>query len=127
MSDLVQTREPDGRWKKGISPNPQGRLPRQTETKYLEATMGSVSVEEWAEVVKIALEDALDREGQSHVRQKAREWLAKYLIGEPSQMHALLYKEERKFEIIVKFEDNGDKKVPVEDVVEGIIVDHVAE
>ena len=90
--------------------------------------MNSVPIEKWAEVVAIALEDALDREGKPHIRTKAREWLARYLIGEPSQLHALLYKEERKFEIIVKFEDNGqNKEFPVGDVVDGIITEHVSE
>lgn len=125
MSSLVQARDDDGKWLPGKSANPRGRLPRQTETKYLEVTMGSVPVEEWAEVVKIALEDALDRENQPHVRQKAREWLARYLIGEPSQLHALLYKEERRFEIVVKFEDNGhEKQLPVDDVIDGIITEY---
>jgi hypothetical protein len=126
MSELpVRTRDSMGRWLKGQSANTKGRLPRQTETKYLEATMGSCSVEEWAEIILIAVEDARDTDATPHVRARAREWLAKYLIGEPSQLHQLLYKEERKFEIVVTFGDNGNKALPaeVEDVIEGIIVD----
>ena len=113
----IRTRDSMGRWLKGQSPNPQGRLPRQTETKYLEATMETVPVEKWADVIKLALEDALSMDNSAHVRARAREWLAKYLIGEPSQLHQMLYKEERKFEIIVRFGDDEQKALP--DIIDG--------
>lgn len=106
-----------GRWQTGVSGNPQGRLPRQTETKYLEVTMAECTPEEWAGIIQIAVNDAQDLDATPHVRARAREWLAKYVIGEPSQLHQLLYKEERKFEIRVIFGDNGDQKA-LPDVVE---------
>lgn len=117
MTAGLRTRDSMGRWLKGQSPNPQGRLPRQTETKYLEATMETVSVEDWADVIKLALDDALNEDLTAHVRARAREWLAKYLIGEPSQLHQMLYKEERTFEIIVRFGDEGQRALP--ETVEG--------
>jgi hypothetical protein len=119
----VPTRDSFGRFLPGQTGNPEGRLPRQTETKYLEVTMAEVTPERWAEAIRIAIDDATDLEVSAHVRARAREWLAKYLIGEPSQLHQLLYKEERKFEIHVIFGDNGDQKALPEVVdVEPIII-----
>ena len=113
----IRTRDSLGRWLPGQSPNPRGRLPRQTETKYLEVTMETVTAEKWAEVIAIALEDALDKDNSAHVRARAREWIGKFVIGEPSQVHQMLYKEERKFEIIVRFGDEERGQLP--DVVDG--------
>jgi hypothetical protein len=100
-----------GRWLKGQTGNKDGRLPRQTETEYLEVTMREVTPEKWAEVIALALEDAMDPEKTATVRARAREWLGKYLIGEPSQIHQMLYKEERKFEIHVIFGDVEEQKL----------------
>lgn len=113
----IRTRDSMGRWLPGQTGNKEGRLSRQTETKYLEVTMATVTVEKWAEVVALALEDALDTENTPHVRARAREWIAKYVIGEPSQMHQLLYKEEREFKITVTFGDSEQKALP--DIVDG--------
>jgi len=80
--------------------------------------MGEVSPEKWGEIVQKALEDAMA--DNAHVRARAREWLAKYLIGEPSQLHQLLYREERDIRIVVTFGDNGyTKHLPVGDIIEG--------
>ena len=115
-----------GRWLKGQTGNKDGRLPRQTETEYLEITMREVTPEKWAEVIALALNDALDQDLTAHVRARAREWLAKYLIGEPSQLHQMLYKEERTFEIRVTF---GDKEEPraLPDVIDGeaVVIENV--
>lgn len=119
MTDVVRTRNRSGQFLPGFSGNPQGRLPRQTEARYLDATMKTVSVENWAEICQKALEDALHVDPQ--VRARAREWLAKYLIGEPSQLHQLLYREERDIRIVVTF---GDQERPVE--LPGIIEGEVA-
>ena len=113
----IRTRDSMGRWLKGTSPNPAGRLPRQTETKYLEVTMEECTTDEWAHIIQIAVADAKDTEATPHVRARAREWLAKYVIGEPSQLHQLLYKEERRFEIVVRFGDEEQRQLP--DVVDG--------
>lgn len=121
MSDsVIRTRNSSGQFLPGFSGNLHGRLPRQTEAKYLDVTMKTVSVEDWAEICQKALEDALDIE-DPQVRARAREWLAKYLIGEPSQLHQLLYREERDIRIVVTF---GDREMPVSlpdpsDIVEG--------
>ena len=114
----IRTRNAFGQFLPGVSGNEKGRLPRQTETKYLEIIMEECSGEKWAEVIRLALQDAMDMENSAHIRARAREWLAKYLIGEPSQLHQLLYKEERKFEIVVTFGDNDDQKL-LGDVIEG--------
>ena len=112
----VRTRDSMGRWLKGsTSPNPQGRLPRQTEAKYLDIIMQECTGDEWAEVIQIAVKDAKDEKETAHVRARAREWLAKYLIGEPSQLHQLLYKEERTFKIIVEF---GEEPKALPDVID---------
>ena len=120
----LRTRDSMGRWLKGsTSPNPQGRLPRQTEAKYLDIIMEKCTGEEWADVIMLALKDAKSETESAHVRARAREWLAKYLIGEPSQLHQLLYKEERKFEIIVRFgEEDEQKALPDVIDVEPIII-----
>lgn len=119
----LSRRDTSGRWMAGISGNPEGRLPRQTETKYLEVTMRECTPDEWAEIIHLAVEDAKDMEASPHVRARAREWLAKYVIGEPSQLHQLLYKEERTFEIIVRFGDNGSKALPDVVDVEPVVID----
>ena len=123
MTDIVRQRNSSGQFLPGFSGNLQGRLPRQTEAKYLDATMRTVSVESWAEICQQALQDATDKDPQ--VRARAREWLAKYLIGEPSQLHQLLYREERDIRIVVTF---GDQQMPVElpDIIEGEIA-HLGE
>ncbi len=69
-------RDKQGRFVKGSSGGP-GRPKRATEQEYL-ATLGeAVSLADWREVVVRAMSDA--KTGDA----KAREWLAKYLIGEP--------------------------------------------
>jgi hypothetical protein len=118
----VRTRDSMGRWLKGSTGNKDGRLPRQTETKYLEITMRECTEEKWADVIKLAVADALNEKETAHVRARAREWLAKYLIGEPSQLHQLLYKEERKFEIHVIFGDDDQKALPETIDVEPVIL-----
>jgi hypothetical protein len=116
---VVRTRNSMGQWRAGFSGNPQGRLPRQTETAYLETTMREVTVDKWAEIIQLALDDALGE--NPHVRARAREWLAKYVIGEPSQLHQLLYKEERKFEIVVTFGEGGNETLG--DVIDGVVAE----
>ncbi|GAG56109.1 unnamed protein product, partial [marine sediment metagenome] len=62
----------------------------------------------------------------AHIRARAREWLARYLIGEPSQLHQLLFREERDITIKVVFGEEGDMaRLPAEDIidVEPVIVE----
>lgn len=105
-----------GRFLPGQTGNPAGRLPRQTESEYLEITMQQCTTKRWAEVVAQAVADALDE--SPHVRARAREWLAKYVIGEPNQLHQLLYREEKSFEIIVKFSSDNPQALPGSDVID---------
>jgi hypothetical protein len=63
-----------GGFKKGNRGGP-GRPKRSTEQSYLDATMGAVSVTDWATVVEKALSQA--KAGDA----KAREWLSKMLVG----------------------------------------------
>ena len=116
----VVPRGRDGRFVKGFSGNPDGRLPRNTETKYLEVTMEKCTTAQWAEIVARAVEDALS-EKDANTRARAREWLAKYVIGEPSQLHQILYREEKEFQIIVKFGDDEPRMLEGGDIIEGEI------
>ena len=117
-----------GQFLPGSSANPQGRLPRQTEAKYLDVTMAEVTTEQWAEVVRAALMDALGQNEElaprdkAYVAARAREWLAKYLIGEPSQLQQLLYREERSFEIVVRFGDDDGNPKRLSDTVDADFV-----
>ena len=115
MTDMIRTRDKGGRWLPGFSGRPEGRLPRQTETQYLEVTMGAVSVDKWAEIVERAVEDALC--DKDHTRARAREWLAKHLIGDPATIQQFLYKEERSFTINVIFGNKDELPETIEHVM----------
>lgn len=105
-----------GQFKKGFSGNPRGRLPRQTEAKYLETLMGAVSQEDWALIVGQAVLDAKDPD--AYIRYRAREWLGKYLIGEPAQVHRLLYQEERDIHVHITF---GDQELSPIEIIDGVV------
>jgi hypothetical protein len=70
-------RTADGRFAPGNSGGP-GRPPRQTEREYLRAMMAACTPEDWEEIVERTVQDA--KEGDP----KAREWLARYLVGMPT-------------------------------------------
>lgn len=112
---MIRTRDSGGRFLPGVSGNPEGRLPAKKEAEYLNVTMRACPPEKWAEVIALALEDALGE--NPHVRARAREWLGKQVIGDTTQVHQLLYKDERSFEIHVVFGDNGDNIVDVEPLI----------
>lgn len=109
----------DGRFVKGFSGNPSGRLPRNTETQYLETTMEQCSIAQWAEIVARAVQDALS-DNDANVRARAREWLGKYVIGEPSQLHQILYREEKDFQIVVTFGEEAPRMLE-DEIIEGEI------
>ena len=68
-----------------LVPIPKVLLPKaRTQAAYLRATAATVSLEDWGEVVKTALEHA--KEGDA----KARTWLSGYLIGTPIQRIAAI-------------------------------------
>lgn len=110
-------RDQFGRWKSGFTGNPLGRLPKAVEMEYLDVTWRTVSPEKWGEVMAMALDDCTH--DNPHVRARAREWVGKYVLGDPSAVQQLLYRDERKFEIVVTFGDNGHRNL----LEEGDIVD----
>jgi hypothetical protein len=69
-------RAPNGRFAPGNAGGP-GRPPRQTEREYLRAMLAGCTPEDWREIVDQAVEDAKGGDA------KAREWLARYLVGMP--------------------------------------------
>ena len=73
-------RDAKGRFTKGSSGNPQGRLPKQVEKTYLQVSESVCSFDVWREIVAKAVEQA--RRGDA----RARQWLSDYLIGKPLPM-----------------------------------------
>jgi hypothetical protein len=71
-------RDERGRFLTGNQCSP-GRKPREVERTYTEATWSACSVEDWAEIVRVAVQDA--KAGDS----VARKWLADRLLGKPRQ------------------------------------------
>lgn len=67
-----------GKFLKGGKGGP-GRPPKSVEEGYLITLRTTVTMKDWAAVVRRALEDALQGDHQ------ARAWLSKYLIAEPEQ------------------------------------------
>lgn len=59
-------------------PGGPGRPRRQTEAGYLSVLMESVDLDQWRRICEKARDDALAGD------EKARSWLARYLIGDPS-------------------------------------------
>ena len=72
-------RDESGKFLKGSTGNPRGRLPKEREQRYYEILMTSVTFEDWAVIVKKAAEQA--RRGDA----KAREWLSDHLVGKPDE------------------------------------------
>jgi len=108
MSDpMPPMRDQFGKFRKGFTGNPLGRLPKAVEMEYLDVTWRTVSPEKWAEVMEQAVLDCTD--DNPHVRARAREWVGKYVLGDPSAIQQYLYKDEREFHITVTFGDNGQK------------------
>ncbi|MDD3663461.1 MAG: hypothetical protein PHT84_06455 [Candidatus Pacebacteria bacterium] len=81
---------------KGASGNPQGRLPKQTETSYLQVSESVCTFDVWREIVAKAIEQA--KRGDA----RARQWLSDYLIGKPISM-VMAVQEKQETEIIVKW------------------------
>lgn len=72
-----QKHDAKGRFVLG-GPGGPGRPPRQTEASYLAVIMEECDLEKWRGIVRRAM---LDAEAGD---EKARHWLASYLIGAPS-------------------------------------------
>lgn len=70
------TREKNGRFLPGTPPGP-GRPPRQTEAGCMQAMMQACPLDTWRTICERAVVEA--KRGDA----KARDWLAKYLVGDP--------------------------------------------
>ena len=75
---MSSQRDCQGRFVHGNQGGP-GRPPRPTETAYLSALMDACPPATWRQVCNRAVQDA--QNGDS----RARDWLARYLVGEPAQ------------------------------------------
>lgn len=75
---MGDVRDERGRFKKG-HPGGPGRPRRQTEEQRLAAFRRAVSQEDWSAIIRRAVEQAKD--GDRH----ARQFLAGYLIGKPTE------------------------------------------
>jgi hypothetical protein len=72
-------RDENGRFIKGNTGNPRGRLPKEREERYYEITLSAVTFEDWQQIVKKAAEQA--KRGDA----VARKWLGDYLVGAAQQ------------------------------------------
>ena len=104
----VRTRDSMGRW---IGPcryvPPTDPADIEREKLLLEEFKDSVTFEEWKELIMVTIKEA--REGDGEERNRARKWLAKYFVGEPTQVHQLLYKEDNELEIVVKLDEDEEE------------------
>jgi len=73
-------RDAKGRFVKGASGNPQGRLSKQIEQSYLQVSESVCTFDVWREITMKAVEQA--KRGDA----RARQWLSDYLIGKPISM-----------------------------------------
>ena len=95
MGDAIIARDSKGRFVKGASGNPQGRLPKQTETSYLQVSESVCTFDVWREIVAKAIEQA--KRGDA----RARQWLSDYLMGKPISM-------------VMAVQDNRDTSIKIE-------------
>lgn len=72
-------RDENGKFVKGSSGNPRGRMPKEREEKFYEITMNACTYKDWEAITRKAVEQA--KRGDA----VARKWLADYLIGAPVQ------------------------------------------
>lgn len=72
-------RDENGKFVKGSSGNPRGRMPKEREEKFYEITMNACTYKDWEVITRKAVEQA--KRGDA----VARKWLADYLIGAPVQ------------------------------------------
>ena len=72
-------RDEKGKFVKGSSGNPRGRLPKEREEKYYEIMAGEATPDRWREIIRTAIRQAERGDAQ------ARKWLSDYLMGPPVQ------------------------------------------
>jgi len=83
IGSMSEGRNRNGTFAVGNSGGP-GRPRRTIEREYLAALLDSVSLDSWRAIIAKAVDDA--KQGDA----KAREWLARYLVGaEPQKPSAL--------------------------------------
>ena len=99
-------RDAHGRWIQGQTGNTAGRPRRDIERKYLDAMMTKVSIEDWAGITAKAVAQSLNGDA------KAREWLARYLLGDPIHIHEYLFAKQEDVTIRVVFEGGGRPQLP---------------
>ena len=75
----MSERDESGRFAPGKSGNPKGRPSKPKEEKFHKVTLSAVSLSDWREIVKKAVEQA--KRGNP----SARKWLSDYLLGPPQQ------------------------------------------
>ena len=95
MGDAIIARDSKGRFVKGASGNPQGRLPKETEKTYLEVCQNTCTFDVWREITMKAVEQA--KRGDA----RARQWLSDYLMGKPISM-------------VMAVQDNRDTSIKIE-------------
>lgn len=76
---MEKQRDDKGRFLKGHTGNPNGRMPKEREIKFYDLTLSAVSDEDWTAIVLTAVKLAKRGDAQ------ARKWLSDYLMGVPSQ------------------------------------------
>ena len=76
---MAADRNENGQFVKGVSGNPKGRAPRKKEERFLEVSIAAVSLKDWRDIIKKAVEQAKRGDTQ------ARKFLADYLLGTPQQ------------------------------------------
>lgn len=100
MGDAIIARDSKGRFVKGASGNPQGRLPKQTETSYLQVSESVCTFDVWREIVAKAVEQA--KRGDA----RARQWLSDYLIGKPISM-VMAVQEKQEMQVNISWDDEN--------------------
>ena len=97
-------RDSKGRFVKGASGNPQGRLPKEIEQTYLQVCESTCPFDVWREITMKAVEQA--KRGDA----RARQWLSDYLMGKPISM-VMAVQDNRDTLITVKYirDSLGDK------------------
>lgn len=113
---MAIARDEKGRFVKGASGNPQGRLPKETEKTYLEVCQNTCTFDVWHEITMKAVEQA--KRGDA----RARQWLSDYLMGKPISM-VMAVQEKQENIIVVRYaiqeklrkiaDENSDKPITV--------------
>lgn len=73
---MERQRDEKGRFLKGHTGNPNGRMPKTREIKFYDLTVSAISEQDWSGIVDKAKEQA--KRGDAI----ARKWLADYLVGQ---------------------------------------------